>query len=300
MKRSTTVCIAYCGEKVNAGSMNVAMLGASVIAFGELINRANKVLNNDNSKVDVQVNADFHRGSFEIVMSLIQTLPEQVMSLFSTSYDIEQIATLLDLTNNGKELAVASGAGLLWLIKKAGGKKIQKSQQVGNNISITVEGGTYTVKKEVYNLFVDTKARECVRDLLGPLQKNGIDGFETRNADGSGQKICRIDKDEYQKFEAMPDEVMDDQVARYNLWVKVESIVFDSSKKWRLNDGDVSFMATMQDKEFLKRIQEEEIRIGPNDLIEIELEKHQLVKNNRQIGRTENIVTKVQRYTRAE
>lgn len=58
---------------------------------------------------------------------MIQTLPEQIKSLFVAGYSIDQIAQFLDLTNNGIEVAGAVGGGLFWLIKKLRTRRIIKT-----------------------------------------------------------------------------------------------------------------------------------------------------------------------------
>ena len=76
MEKSTKICIAYCGPSVDNGSMDAKTLGEVLISMSSLVNQANRLLNNDNSSIDVRVKADFQKGSFEIVLALIQTLPE--------------------------------------------------------------------------------------------------------------------------------------------------------------------------------------------------------------------------------
>ena len=92
MEKSTKICIAYCGPSVDNGSMDAKTLGEVLISMSSLVNQANRLLNNDNSSIDVRVKADFQKGSFEIVLALIQTLPEQIKSLFVAGYSIDQIA----------------------------------------------------------------------------------------------------------------------------------------------------------------------------------------------------------------
>lgn len=81
IEKSTKICIAYSGPSVDNGPMDAKTLGEVLISMSSLVNQANRLLNNDNSSIDVRVKADFQKGSFEIVLALIQTLPEQIKSL---------------------------------------------------------------------------------------------------------------------------------------------------------------------------------------------------------------------------
>ena len=89
-KDKSKLTIAYTGEAVDDGTMDVSVLGPALMALGTLVNEANKMINNDNSTIAVKVNADFQKGSFEIQLDVIRTLADQLQSLF-TSYQCRTV-----------------------------------------------------------------------------------------------------------------------------------------------------------------------------------------------------------------
>lgn len=299
MEKSTKICIAYCGPKVDDGSMDASTLGTVLISMSGLVNRANQLLNNDNSTIDVRVKADFQKGSFEIVLALVQNLPEQIKSLFSAGYSIDQIAQFLDLTNNGIEVVGAVGGGLLWLIKKLRNRKIVKAIEKENG-QMEVhpdKGAPFLVYKPVYNLFIDKDLRDVLPGLVKPLEQDGVDRFEIRDVRQLTRPVMSINKEECKYIKNVPDDVIEGKCSCSMISVTVEAAVFDGSHKWKFNDGDTSFTATVADKEFLGKIATGQIRLGPQDLLDVKLEKHQQIKNHRKLGRTDNIITKVVKYT---
>lgn len=299
MEKSTKICIAYCGPKVDDGSMDASTLGTVLISMSALVNQANRLLNNDNSSIDVRVKADFQKGSFEIVLALIQTLPEQIKSLFSAGYSIDQIAQFLDLTNNGIEAAGAVGGGIFWLIKKLRNRKIAKVVEKENG-QVEVhpdKGAPFLVYKPVYNLFVDKDVRDVLPGLVKPLEQDGINHFEVRDIHQMIRPIMSINKEECEYIKEVPEDVVEEKCSCSTISVTVEAAVFDGSHKWKFNDGDTSFTATVADKDFLEKIAKGQIRLGPQDLLDVNLEKHQQIKNHRKLGRTDNVITKVIKYT---
>ena len=74
--------IAYDGEAVRAGSMDVRDLAPALLAVGDLVSQANVILNGDRATASVRVESDFKRSSFEISLLLHQSLIDQARGLF--------------------------------------------------------------------------------------------------------------------------------------------------------------------------------------------------------------------------
>lgn len=62
--------VAYIGEAVDDGTMNIYELSSSLLSLSNLIADANQILNKDNSKIEVRLSAGIERGSFEMVFEL--------------------------------------------------------------------------------------------------------------------------------------------------------------------------------------------------------------------------------------
>ena len=58
--------IAYDGEALRTGTMNVRDLAPALIALSDLFEESNKVLNDKDSAVQLRVQSDFRTGSFDV------------------------------------------------------------------------------------------------------------------------------------------------------------------------------------------------------------------------------------------
>ncbi len=297
MKNTAKVCIAYCGPKVDDGTMDAETLGAVLIAMNGLVNQANRLLNNDGSTVEVRVKSDFHKGSFEIMLALMQSLPEKVRSLFSAGYSVEQIAQFLDLLNNGKEAAVMVGGGLLWALKKVRGKKIEKAEEKDGKVEVHTADDSFLVDRPVYYLLRDEKIRLKLADLLKPLENAGVERFEVRDGHGAGNATMEVDGFEYEHIKGMQSDMVEEQVNTSVVTVTVEAVTFEGASKWKFNDGTAVFPAAMMDAEFLAMVTSGRIRLSPKDLLKVEIEKRQQIQNGGGIKRASNSIIRVIEYT---
>ena len=69
--------IVYDGDALKDGEMDVRQLAPALLPIGDLLESANKALNDDSATVSVRVRSDFKQGSFEIDFVVVQSLAEQ-------------------------------------------------------------------------------------------------------------------------------------------------------------------------------------------------------------------------------
>ena len=240
--------IAYDGIAVADGRMSVKDLAPALLAVGELFDAANAVLNEDAAKVEAHVKAT-SEGSFEVALEFVQTsLVNQVVSLFSG----DKVTAILQI----KEFIFGTlgVGGVITLVKWLRGKKASKIEHLDEGgTKITAEDGTtleYPLK--VLRLYEDRKVRLALHELIAvPLQKSGIDEFQVRNGDRVEASVRKEDSEHFDASFLFESEVT---VQVMDMQFNIVSLAFKERNKWRLTDGHHDISATIEDKDFLSRI----------------------------------------------
>jgi hypothetical protein len=292
MTSKTKVTIAYCGNLVDNGTMDVRSLGPALIAFGDLISECNKVLNNDDSKISVNVNADFQKGSFEIQLDLIRSVIAQVQSMFGdTTFTMDNISMMLGIVANGTAVGGAIAGGLIGFLKWLRGRKIDKAvDNKDGTISIHVDGEHVIINKYIVNIYQSVSVRESLQKVLGPLKTEGIDSFEVRNT-GKNDKnvVSHIDKKEIDYFDVSDNLEKITNVSTQTVLVKILSVSFEENK-WRLLFGSEKIYANIEDDVFAKKVKEGKISFTNGDTLRIILEVTQTIENDSSIKNTYSVL----------
>jgi len=258
MSRSA-VTIAYDGPALAGGVMDVRDLAPALLAAGQLIDAANSVMHGDKVRVSVQVVAT-GTGSFEIGLQVVETITSQIVALF-TSPGATAAAALATFV-----FGTPAHKGIIWLIKRTRGKKPEKIERVSDaTVRLTIDKETFEVPVTLLRLYQDMGVRVAAQRLIEqPLQKEGIDTFEVR--EGS-TKILTVNKSEAGSFSRpeIPDEMLVDEVRRSAY--SIISLAFKEENKWRLNDGNNPISAAIEDDDFLRRVDDNQIAFAKGDLL---------------------------------
>lgn len=292
--RKESLCIAYAGEKVDNGSMDVNDFAPALLAFGDLVSEANKVLNHDDSKVNVYVKSNFQKGSFEINLEIVQTLQAQLSMIFgaSQSYNVKEILDTLGV------LVTVSGCSLIELIRWVKKRKITKVTKVDKDtVAIYIDNEYKEVSIGTLSLFRSIKIRKYVESTLAPLKQPGIDVFEVRDK-AEGKVYQRVGKDEVDSFNAPTptDAPATTTASKRHVLVHILNVNFENDLKWRFDDGAMKFYADIKDKEFLRDVQSGRVSFTSGDVLQVELVAEQMLTGD--TIKTEYKITKVLRFIR--
>ena len=265
-----TLCVAYTGAAVDSGAMSVNDLAPALLALSNLIGEANRALNNDDSKVEVRLNAHFERGSFEMSFELIQSLSNQIKLLFSDSYSIEDILNHIGLFCT---ISGFTGISLFQLIRWVRNRKIEKIEETDKKtIKIVIEEEIKEVSAATWILFRSHKVKQHLEGILHPLTKEGVDGFEVRDKDNK-KTLERIESTEVEIFNAPAEELNSTRIAV----IKIVKLSFDRTLKWRFSTGESDFSAVITDKDFLDKVERGEIAFRIGDALKAELHTKQQI-----------------------
>jgi hypothetical protein len=265
-----TIQLAYDGEALRAGSMDVRDLAPALLSLGQLCERANDILNDGRAEINVRVRSDFKTGSFELSIDVTQTVLEIAKTIFAHKDHVSSAKDILELLG-----LLGIGKGLLSLIKWLKGRKATKTTALENgNIRIEIIDNSvhqhFDVRPEVIQLYNDEEIKKAIQGVIKPLERGDIDTFEVREGKETVEIIRLDDLPWFHALSEIPeDELIVDGERDAALTVIKPS--FDNDLKWYFSDGENRFSATMEDRDFLKRLEKREIRFGQGDILIVRL-----------------------------
>lgn len=286
------VRIAYTGKALESGAMDINDLAPALMAFGNLVKRANVVIGSERPVRILLKADDIRRGSFDITLLLDYNILEEA-KLFMGFANDTGLKDLMDILGMGVTLKES----VFWLIKAIGNKKIKNTESGGDKVNIVLEDNSkITVTNNVYTVFLDHEARSLIEKVVAPVKNDGIDGFEIRNPkDYSDKKpTFSIGKDsiEYFKTPELESKVEPDNIFEQEMLLKIVGLVFDENQKWRFSDGEVTFWAKIEDEAFWKGTNEGQYAFRSGDRLKVRCKVIQRTGANESLV-TERIITKV-------
>lgn len=275
--------IAYDGPALREGRMEVRELAPALMAVGQLFDAANAALNGDAAKVSVHVVAT-NTGSFEISLEVIQSLAAQITGLLVGEH-VTAAANLVGLITGA---GVPTGAGVFWLIKRLRGHRPEKINRQADQCTLVFHGESFVVPLQVMKLYQDVPLRRAVKAMVAPLTREGISDFSFRE---DGEVILPVTLEDIPSFEEpeVAEEVLIEQVI-VDVFTIV-SLAFKEDNKWRLNDGNATISAMIDDDDFLRRVDENLIAFAKGDILKCRV--HVRKTRSKDAIRTEYVVQQV-------
>jgi len=290
------VRIAYDGSALSDGTMDVRDLAPALMAYANFIVRANQVIGNE-APVNVKLRADdVHKGSFDLVLEVAQSLLGQAKSLFKIAENTG-LKDLSDLIGIGETLGgtVVSIFAFVLMVKKHGG--ISKQEPTESGVQITFKDCVIqNITRNVYNVYTDYDARKNLEGVVAPLKRDGIDSFQYRDANNPANKeaLFIVDKSDAEAFTS-PDKAEGEQIVNEisgKMVFHIVSIVFDENQKWRFSDGDSTFWAKIADDDFWRYVEDGIYVFAKGDQLEVEYTIKQTVQAGGK-SNVERVITKV-------
>lgn len=294
----TTFRVYYDGEALKESEMDVKELAPALLAFGELLEESNRVLNGDKATVTVKVKA-FQAGCFGIDFEVIQSVLQHVKNLFADGTSVREAVDLLNLIGISPfDATVATSGGLFYLLKKAKGRK-PKSRTVLESGNVRIyfeEGDPIETTPDVVDLYVDEGVRRAINHTMAPLEKDGIDTF-CIGWDNKREEIAT--KEDVPSFAppAYEPVILSEDEEPQERYFSIISLSFKDDNKWRLSDGTSSIYAMIEDRDFLNKMERNAITFAKNDLLLVRLKTRQL--QCRDGLKTEYVVVKVVEHIKA-
>jgi hypothetical protein len=161
---TTNVELVFDGPGVKDGLMDASLLAESLAGYSHTFNRANDLLNGEDSEAVVFVQSEFRKGSFIVDLQLVQTISEHARQLISAHpiLDSAGISSALGLGWQHKETIKD---GLVGLYKWLKGKKPDSALSVGDSTEVTFGVNKKTVTNNVFHLYGDEAIRQGMSKL---------------------------------------------------------------------------------------------------------------------------------------
>lgn len=262
--------VVYDGAALAEHRMDVRDLAPALVAIADLFTAVNKEVNDDKAEVRVAVNATFKAGSFGIDLIAAQHLLDQIKDIFaggaaSAVCNAYTIMQLVGLTGDG---------GLIGFLRTLKGRRPVRIEQAGEVSRVWItETESVKVENQVIRLYRSKVVRTSLEKTLSPLERDGIDDFGVVIND---RVALDIRSDELGSFASSNDEeeIVSDATSRKVLLI--ESPSFKDGNKWKVHDGSSQFYASLEDAEFLAKIDAGE-RFGKGDVLIVDLRQTQSI-----------------------
>jgi hypothetical protein len=272
MKSEQHFRVTYDGPALDAHTMDVRELAPALLAMADLLKAANAELHGTTAEVRIAVRASFKEGSFGIDMVFFQNILTQLTELFSGK-EASAAANAIEILMQVGLVGVGGTKGLIGILQWIKGRKVERIEQRNNHAVIHTADESLEVSLVAMRLLKNLRVRRELRNVLRPLETEGVDSFCTSFGTEIGAIVTKNDLP-YFSPPADNEDPLSDSISS-GLLLKVESAMFKDGNKWRFTDGSRSFLASLEDDEFRSRIESGEERFGKADVLLVDLRQIQ-------------------------
>lgn len=238
--------LAYEGEAVADGEMNVADLAPALLGMAQLLKAAGRVIDGEEAEISVRVKST-QNACFEVILSLAVDGATNAWTFLKTP-DGQAAATLLQLLGF---TAGGFAGGTVGIVRWMKGRRPERVAVGGDTVRLTIDGDEIEVPDKLARLALDPAVRGALEKIVTePLEKEGIESVTLGDA-GSGQTVRKA---EGPYFRAMPGGASDEFRSEYRKAFSIVSLSFKPGQKWRLNDGRSNPLVTMSDADFQAKV----------------------------------------------
>jgi hypothetical protein len=268
--------VVFDGPALVEHCMDVRDLAPALIAMADLFTAANQEINGEASSIRVHVNASFKAGSFGIDLVATQHLLAHIRDIFS-GHGANPVCNGYTIMTM---VGFVGGGGLIDLLRRLKGRRPAKVQKNGRLTTVHFSGAeSIEIDSRVMKLYYNSIVRTSLEKVVSPLEREGITDFGIVIDD---KVTLAFHDDELGVLSAATletaAEVVSDTTSRKML--QIESLTFKDGNKWRVHDGLATFHASIEDKEFLRKINAGE-RFGKGDVLMVNLRQVQSVDGGR-------------------
>ncbi|MDR3446592.1 hypothetical protein [Dyella sp.] len=246
-----SILLRYTGPSVDDGTMNVYDAAANMVAFSDYVVSAAHKIYGEQTIVNADVQG-FRRGSFSTDLAF--HLVGAGASLLSLSPDPGSVVA-----------ALKKSLELFTFLRGEPPSKIEHRDD--RSVNVTNNNGTViNVSVESLQLTLDEKAAKAAGKFIGDaLSKPGVNQVDISS---DGRDVTRATKSDAQYFRPIEaqEQTLSEQTVRMGLVIEEPSFKDGSGHRWTMWDGETSLQFSMQDEDFVARVDAGE-RFGKGDIL---------------------------------
>ena len=272
--------IAYDGLALQNNEMNIRDLAPALLALSSLLEESNKIINQGQAKISVNIKASFKAGSFGIDLVVFQEWLTALFSAFNSN-NVNGALNLLASLGLVAGTGLYAKKGLIQVLKWIKGRKISRVRVSQDEDSATIEIGedSLDVSPLILSLLQSQRVRQSLQQVIAePLNKEGIDVFASMISDGDELNVVEKEDREYFLVPIIDDELLTDREYTTNL--QLLNVAFQEDNKWRVSDGLNIYHAEIKDQIFLDKVQRSEIAFSKGDILEVVIHEVQFLTDN--------------------
>lgn len=270
------------GEALNEHTMSVEQLAPSLLALGRVFQDAQRVASPGQPAASLNIKVT-REGSFAV--DLMVQMPSMLESAVSLMLSRDMQAGL------SAYALVAITKDAIQMVKWVYGKLKLRTESLGDGqVRITDEhGNSIVVQSAALAIVQDGPFRQDLEAFTAPLDIEGIDSISLEDS-GEATVIRAEDRTAY----VVPDEEETEVAppAERDVVLRIDNLAFQNGNKWKVNDGERAFYATITDLEFLARTENGEERFTATDRLKVLLRSTQF-KTSKNVLKFEHEILKV-------
>jgi hypothetical protein len=260
---SASFVVSFNGPGVEDGRIDVRDLAPALLSLGRLIDAANIAVYGEKQPIKIEAKA-ISTGSFEVILQAISSGWDTLTALMDSS-SAQHAKLLLDWLGI---LGLPSG-GVVGLYRWLQGKKPSRiTKAEAGQFLLEIDGKTLVVPLEVMRLYQDIAVNKAFSELLTTVEGDAITTIEFRpeGVPKSSPSLILSKQDRQSiSLEEPPPTVVVDDTRRVAL--SIRSLAFQEANKWRLFDGQNTITATIEDRDFIDRVDANLVRFAKGDIL---------------------------------
>lgn len=247
-----SITLKYSGPAADSGQMDAYEAAGNIIAFSDFLSVLAKTAYGQQARLKTEVRA-FEKGSFAVNFAL----------------DMGGImATLFSGVANPKDLYELSKHSFqAW--KHLQGEDPKSVTHVDDRHIEVVNnhGQVATYRADTINIVMSPDAVAAASRFVSKALESDLDRV---SIEADSDLIAEASSSEAKFFtHLVSGEVLTENVIR--TYLSLESAVFKDGNKWKLSDGQTSFHASIDDVDFIARVESGEERFGKGDALVVEM-----------------------------